>query len=58
MRPQHTNPEEGLQIAEDVKAAVSLGIHTATWSLTDEPLDEPPARCVLLHIGVSYMPSV
>ncbi|EFJ45163.1 hypothetical protein VOLCADRAFT_106116 [Volvox carteri f. nagariensis] len=44
MRPQHTNPEEGLQIAMDVRAAVSIGIHTATWSLTDEPLDEPPTR--------------
>ncbi|GLI60796.1 hypothetical protein VaNZ11_003030 [Volvox africanus] len=44
MKPQHTNPEEGLQIALDVRAAVSIGIHTATWSLTDEPLDEPPAR--------------
>ncbi|GLC42416.1 hypothetical protein PLESTM_001330900 [Pleodorina starrii] len=44
MRPQHTNSEEGLQVALDVRAAVSIGIHTATWSLTDEPLDEPPTR--------------
>ncbi|KAG2430386.1 hypothetical protein HYH02_013748 [Chlamydomonas schloesseri] len=46
MRPQHTNAEEGLMVAQDVRAAVSIGIHTATWSLTDEPLDEPPARLV------------
>ncbi|KAG2422586.1 hypothetical protein HXX76_015914 [Chlamydomonas incerta] len=44
MRPQHTNAEEGLMVAQDVRAAVSIGIHTATWSLTDESLDEPPAR--------------
>ncbi len=46
MKPQHTNAVEGLQIALDVRASVSIGIHTATWSLTDEPLDEPPSRFV------------
>ncbi len=25
MKPQHTNAEEGLQIAQDVRAAVSIG---------------------------------
>ncbi|KAG2486110.1 hypothetical protein HYH03_015205 [Edaphochlamys debaryana] len=44
MKPQHVNAEEGLQIAQEVGARVSIGIHTATWVLTDEPLDEPPAR--------------
>ncbi|PNH01258.1 N-acyl-phosphatidylethanolamine-hydrolyzing phospholipase D [Tetrabaena socialis] len=45
MKPQHVDAEEGLQVAVDVGALVSFGIHTATWALTDEPLDEPPTRC-------------
>ncbi|GFR51184.1 hypothetical protein Agub_g13461 [Astrephomene gubernaculifera] len=44
MRPQHVDAVEGLQISRDVRAAVSIGIHTATWALTDEPLDEPPKK--------------
>ncbi|KXZ46435.1 hypothetical protein GPECTOR_43g871 [Gonium pectorale] len=44
MKPQHVDAEEGLQIALDVRASVSLAIHHATWALTDEPMDEPAAR--------------
>lgn len=44
MKPVHVNPEEALQVGEDVRARVTLGIHWGTFDLADEPLDEPPQR--------------
>ena len=44
MKTQHTNPEEGLQIALDCGAPTVLGIHWSTFCLTDEPYDEPEFR--------------
>ena len=42
MRTQHTDPAEAVQIATDVGAQHLLGAHWGTFSLTDEPWDEPP----------------
>jgi len=42
MNSQHTNPAEALQIATEIGANHLLGIHWGTFSLTDEPWDEPP----------------
>jgi N-acyl-phosphatidylethanolamine-hydrolysing phospholipase D len=52
MRAVHVNPEEAVQISQDLRTAhanhagrrVVLGIHWGTYKLTDEPMDEPPVR--------------
>ena len=44
MRHHHVNPEEALQIHLDIESKKSVAIHWGTFILTDEPLDEPPAR--------------
>ena len=41
MKTQHTDPAEALQIAIDLGAQHLLGVHWATFQLTDEPWDEP-----------------
>ena len=44
MRPVHLDPEEAVQAAIDVGARRVVAMHWGTFDLTDEPLDEPPAR--------------
>jgi N-acyl-phosphatidylethanolamine-hydrolysing phospholipase D len=44
MRPVHLDPEEAVQAALDLGATRVVGMHFGTFDLTDEPLDEPPAR--------------
>lgn len=44
MRAVHVTPEEAVQVAEDVRARVLLGIHWGTFDLAEEPLGEPPER--------------
>jgi L-ascorbate metabolism protein UlaG (beta-lactamase superfamily) len=46
MSAQHTDPNEAVQILEDLEAARAVGIHWGVFQLTDERRDEPPA---LLH---------
>ena len=43
-RPSHLDPEEAVQVHRDVASNASIAVHCCTWSLTDEPLDEPPRR--------------
>lgn len=44
MAPMHINPEEAVQIHQDVGSRCSVAMHWGTFRLTLEPLDEPPQR--------------
>jgi len=44
MSAQHTDPNEAVQILEDLEAARAVGIHWGVFRLTDERRDEPPER--------------
>lgn len=41
MKSQHTDPAQAVQIAIDCGAQHLLGVHWATFQLTDEPWEEP-----------------
>ncbi len=40
----HTNPEEALNIAQDLKSKKAIGMHWGTVILSLEPIMEPPVR--------------
>ena len=40
----HTNPEEALQVAKDLKSKKVIGMHWGTVVLSLEPIMEPPVR--------------
>jgi len=42
MRPMHVDPDEAVQIHLDVRSRQSVASHWGTFTLTDEPLNEPP----------------
>lgn len=44
MSKQHMNPEEAVRAFRDLGAREFVAMHWGTFQLTDEPLDEPPAR--------------
>jgi N-acyl-phosphatidylethanolamine-hydrolysing phospholipase D len=43
-RPVHMSPEEALRAWRDLHATRFVGIHWGTFSLGEEPYDEPPRR--------------
>jgi L-ascorbate metabolism protein UlaG (beta-lactamase superfamily) len=72
MSSQHTDPDEALQILEDLEAASAVGIHWGVFQLTNERREEPPElllealarRGIAEHMfpagepGLSYEPSI
>jgi L-ascorbate metabolism protein UlaG (beta-lactamase superfamily) len=44
MSAQHTNPNEAVQILEDLEAARAVGLNWGVFRLTDERRDEPPEQ--------------
>jgi N-acyl-phosphatidylethanolamine-hydrolysing phospholipase D len=49
MQPLHMNPEEAVRAYRDLTGperagGVLMAVHWGTFKLTDEPMDEPPAR--------------
>ena len=42
MSSMHVNPDEAVRIHQDVGSRLSIAMHWGTFSLTDEPMDEPP----------------
>ena len=40
----HTNPEEALEVAQNLKSKKVIGMHWGTFVLSLEPIMEPPIR--------------
>ena len=40
----HASPEDAVCMHKDARCATSIGMHWGTFALTDEPIEEPPAR--------------
>jgi L-ascorbate metabolism protein UlaG (beta-lactamase superfamily) len=71
MSAQHTDPDEAVQILENLEAVSAVGIHWGVFQLTDERRDEPPElllealarRGIAAHLfpagqpGLSYEPA-
>ena len=53
MRDMHVNPEEAVQIHQEVRATYSIGVHWGAFPLTAEPIDEPPRRLMAAAAGLT-----
>lgn len=42
MEPIHVSPLESVEIHKDVGSRLSIGMHWKTFTLADEPIDQPP----------------
>ncbi len=40
----HLNPQDAVDVHREVRAKNSIGMHWGTFTLTTEPVMEPPAR--------------
>lgn len=57
MKPMHINPQEALNIHQDVRAKQSIGMHWGTFRLTDEPLIEPKQQLQALMANEKSSPT-
>ena len=48
----HTNPEEALQVAKDLKSKKVIGMHWGTVVLSLEPIMEPPLDLRIAQINM------
>ncbi len=59
MKPQHMGPEEALEAYSILGAKNLCAMHWGTFKLTDEPLEEPPARLrsawAARHLGPKHL---
>jgi L-ascorbate metabolism protein UlaG (beta-lactamase superfamily) len=44
MKGMHMNPEEAVRVFEETRSSHAIAMHWGTFSLTDEPMGEPPLR--------------
>ena len=42
--PIHASPYNAIEIFQDTKCSMALGIHWGTWELTSEPVEQPPEK--------------
>lgn len=49
--PNHVNPEEAVQLFEDVRADVMVPMHWGTFDMNREPFREPPERLMREALG-------
>ena len=46
MKESHMNPEEAVNVFEDLEAKYGVAVHWGTFKLTTEKMDQPPKRLV------------
>lgn len=57
MKTMHVDVAEALQVRDDLRARRAIGMHWGTFEgLTDEPLDEPPAKLARLREAAGLGP--
>ena len=57
MKTMHVDVPEAIQVRADLRAARAIGMHWGTFeSLTDEPMDEPPAELARRRAAAGLAP--
>ena len=56
MKDQHVNPQESVQIFQDLGCQRAMAVHWGTFQLTDEALDEPPRELAKARQAASLAP--